>query len=168
MHSHCMHSHHVTVGHCTSPGLRANGVPTSRYVEIGLCELATSRRLSSPIGPLLGSIAASNIPLPLPQQGLAPTLGMASLPAGASPLSTRAIGALLRYALPLTVLTSCLHSAQRVPVRLPLVPVHLPLVEAKRCPASCAVYRVAWVSMSPQRCPGMHRLHRAPHAWPKQ
>ena len=50
------HSRVLLCSSCTSPGLRANAVPTSRYVEIGLCELATSRRLSSPIGPLLGSI----------------------------------------------------------------------------------------------------------------
>ena len=95
---------------CTSPGLRANAVPTSRYVEIGLCELATSRRLSSPIGPLLGSISASNTPPPLPQQRPTSALGMASFSAYASLLSTRVIGASLHLAL---------LSMQQVPVRLP-------------------------------------------------
>ena len=151
---------------CTSPGLRANAVPTSQYVEIGLCELATSRRLFSPIGPLLGSISASNTPPPLPQQGLAPTLGMASSSAGASHLSTRAIGVLLRRALLSLVLVSCSHSAQHVPAQH--IPAHLPLVEAKRCLASSAAYHVAWVSPPPRHCLGMHNLHRSSHAWPTQ
>ena len=132
MHNHRMHTHHHGIGCCSSPALRATAVPTSQYVEIGSCELATSRRLSSPLGPLQGSISASNTTPPLPQLGLPPTPGMASSAAGVSLLSTRAIGASLSRALSLMGSKACFHSVQQVPV-------HVPLVEAKRCPASSSV-----------------------------
>ena len=134
--------------------MQANGGPTSQFVEIGLCELATSHQQSSLSGRLLGSISASNTPPPPPQQRPAPALGMASS-AYASQLSTRATGASLHHALPL-VPSTC--HVQRVAV-------HLPLVEAKRCPASSVVCP-ACVTPSPRHCRGMHSLGWAPDALP--
>ena len=148
----------ITTGCCTSPGLQANDGPTSQCVEIGLCKHATSHQQSSLSGQLLGSISASNTPPPPPQQRPPPAPGMASFSAYASQLSTRATGASLHHALPSMPTTCRIAPMQRVPE-------HLPLVEAKRCPASSVVC-CASVTLSPRRCRGMHSLRWAPHASP--
>ena len=136
--------------HAHTPGLQADVVPTSQCVEIAFCKPATSHQQSSLCGRPLGSISTSNIPQPPPQQRPPPVPGMAFFSACASQLSTRATGASLHRALP---------TMQQVPVRLPLV-------EAKRCPASSGAYHAACVTLSPRHSLGMHSHQRAPHASP--
>mgnify|MGYP006902734990 CR=1 FL=1 len=153
-----MHTHRITTGCCKSPGLQGSGGPTSQCVEIGLCEPSTSHQQSSLSGHLLGSISASYIPPPPPQQRPAQALGMASFSAYASQLSTRATGASLHHALPSMPSTCHIAPMQRVPV-------HLPLVEARRCPASSVVC-AACVTLSPRHCRGMHSLPWTPHGVP--